>query len=167
MPAKPAWAASLPRIIKELRAQPELIDRASLEAILGTGRRRTQQIMASCVLRRVGGTALAGREELIDRLRQLADGQEPEGADRETERRRRLAVSISQWERERKERPQLWVEAPARMRNQRLRDLPEGVSFGKGRITVQFTRPNEGLEALLALAMAIGNDFEEFLQEVS
>jgi hypothetical protein len=36
------------------------------------------------------------------------------------------------------------------------------VAVGPGRITVEFGEPREALEKLLALAMAIGNDFEGF-----
>jgi hypothetical protein len=40
--------------------------------------------------------------------------------------------------------------------------LPAGVHLEPGRITVEFQEPQEGIEKLLALAMAIGNDFEVF-----
>jgi hypothetical protein len=36
------------------------------------------------------------------------------------------------------------------------------VRLEPGRITVEFEEPHEALEKLLALAMAISNDFQEF-----
>ena len=48
------------------------------------------------------------------------------------------------------------------MVNQEFAGLPAGVQLQSGRITVEFTRPQEGLEKLLALAMAISNDFDRF-----
>jgi hypothetical protein len=46
--------------------------------------------------------------------------------------------------------------------SQQLRNLPAGVSIAPGRITVEFAEPRQALEKLLALAMAIGNDYEQF-----
>jgi hypothetical protein len=46
--------------------------------------------------------------------------------------------------------------------NQELAHLPDGVSVSPGAISITFSSPNEALQRLLALAMAIGNDFHEF-----
>jgi hypothetical protein len=46
--------------------------------------------------------------------------------------------------------------------NQEFGNLPAGITLQRGRITVEFGEPHEGLEKLLALAMAISNDFEGF-----
>jgi hypothetical protein len=43
-----------------------------------------------------------------------------------------------------------------------VKDLPPGIQLSPGRITVEFQRPQEALERLLALAMAIGNDLDQF-----
>ena len=43
-----------------------------------------------------------------------------------------------------------------------LENLPEGVALERGRITVEFEEPRQALEKLLALAMAIGNNFDRF-----
>jgi hypothetical protein len=47
--------------------------------------------------------------------------------------------------------------------SQQLRNLPEGVSIAPGRITVEFAEPRQALEKLLALAMALSNDYEAFV----
>lgn len=168
MPAKPAWVSELPRIINDLQQQPELLDRSMVEIILGTGRRRTQQILAGCTVRRVGSSSVTTKTALLDRLQSLANGRDdPHGAERETERRRKLAATISRWQRDRQEKPQLLVEAPSRIVHQRMKTLPKDVTIERGRITVKFQEPGEALEKLLALAMAIGNDFEEFINSAS
>jgi hypothetical protein len=58
--------------------------------------------------------------------------------------------------------PKVLVEAPATVLKQRFADLPDGVSVSPGAIAIRFSSPNQALERLLALAMAIGNNFGEF-----
>jgi hypothetical protein len=53
------------------------------------------------------------------------------------------------------------VEAPIHVTRQTFAGL-EGVTVSPGCITVEFDGPQSALEKLLALAMAIGNDFETF-----
>lgn len=49
---------------------------------------------------------------------------------------------------------------------QALENLPEGVRLEPGRITVTFDHAQQALEKLLALAMAVSNDFDRFEQQV-
>jgi hypothetical protein len=152
VPAKPTWYRNLPHILEELRNHPlPYVDRATLEFLLGVSRRRAQQIMAPCVADRVGSNGLADRDALISRLERIAEGDD---VFREIQRRRRVAEAIS--------KPQLLVEAPTAVVNQEFAGLPDGVQLQAGRITVEFRHPQEGLEKLLALAMAISNDFDRF-----
>ena len=58
--------------------------------------------------------------------------------------------------------PQLLVEAPLSIVNQEWTSLLAGVRLEPGRLTVEFAELQEALEKLLALAMAISNDFAEF-----
>ena len=166
MPAKPVWYRNLPYIIEELRKQPlPYVDRATVEFLLGVSRRRAQQIMAPCVLeRRAGINGLADRETLITRLERIAEGDE--GA-YEIERRRKVANLIEGLRQQWMIQPQLLVEAPTAVVNQEFESLPVGVRLEPGRITVEFEEPQQGLEKLLALAMAISNDFDLFERCVS
>jgi hypothetical protein len=50
--------------------------------------------------------------------------------------------------------------------NQEFENLPAGVRLEPGCITVEFDEPQQGLEKLLALAMAISNDFDRFERHV-
>jgi hypothetical protein len=154
MPDKPTWCGDLDTIACTLRALPDpWIDRATLEQVLGIGRRRAQQILAPCVGRQVGVNGMADREVVIAHLARLAAG---DTAHYENQRRRRLAEHIETLQSER--RKAVLVEAPSAIVNQQLADLPEGVSITPGRITVTFNTTQQALERLLALAMAAGND---------
>jgi hypothetical protein len=164
VPAKPAWYSKINDIIQELQALPRpFVDRATVEFLLGVGRRRAQQIMAPCVTLRVGANGLAARDALVARLRLLAEGDD---GYYERQRRHKLALILAGLQKDRLERPQLLVEAPSQVFNQELENLPEGVRLEPGRITVTFQEPREALEKLLALAMAISNDFDRFERQV-
>ena len=115
--------------------------------------------MAPCITERVGTSGLADRDVLIRHLQRLAQGEE---VFYELQRRRRVARVVESMRRDRLERPQLLVEAPVRVASSELHDLPAGVRLERGRITVEFDHPQQALEKLLALAMAIGNDFDRF-----
>ena len=160
MPAKPTWYRDLSSIIEQLRNHSRAyVDRPTIEFLLGVGRRRAQQIMAPCISDRVGTNGLADRETLIAHLERIAAGDD---AFYEIRRRRKVARIITELRRDRLERPQLVIEAPAAVVNQELANLPAGVRLEPGRITVEFKEPRQALENLLALAMAISNDFERF-----
>lgn len=160
MPAKPAWYRHLDRIIDEIEALPRpFVDRSTVEVLLGVGRRRAQQIMAPCVTERVGANGLVDRRMLIGHLRRVAEG---EAVFYERARQRKVARLLEALRRERVECPQVLVEAPVRVMNQEMEKLPRGVRVESGRIIVEFERPQEALEKLLALAMAIGNDYGLF-----
>jgi hypothetical protein len=160
VPAKPSWYSKVDYITAELRSSTRpLIDRATIEFLFGVGRRRAQQIMAPCITDRVGTNGLADRDALIARVRRLAEGDD---GHYEIERRRKVANLLDRLRTERIHQPQLLVEAPVHVVNQEFEDLPAGVRLERGRICVDFDTPQQGLEKLLALAMAISNDFERF-----
>jgi hypothetical protein len=164
VPAKPTWYRKLPYIIEELRKHPlPYVDRATVEFLLGVSRRRAQQIMAPCVTWRVGANGVADRDALINRLEQIAAGEE---AFYEEQRRRKVASIIDKLRRQRIEHPRLIVEAPTAVVNQQFENLPPGVRLEPGRVTVEFEEPQQALEKLLALAMAISNDFDRFERSV-
>jgi len=164
VPAKPAWYSRIDDVIRELEglARP-FVDRATVEFLLGVGRRRAQQILAPCITHRVGANGLADRHVLITHLRRIAEGDD---GHYERQRRRNVAEVLAQLQRDRVEQPRLMVEAPVRILAQELENLPAGIVLEPGRITVNFDQPQEALQRLLALAMAIGNDYERFERQV-
>lgn len=156
MPAKPAWWPKLDSVIHQLRQSPRpFVDRADLELLLGVGRRRAQQILSQCVTDRVGASGVAGRDALIAHLERMGRG---EAAYYERRRREKVAAFLEQSQRQHT----LRVQAPAAIVHQRFEGLPPGVHLEPGRIQVDFEQPEQALEKLLALAMAIGNDFDSF-----
>jgi hypothetical protein len=160
VPAKPVWYSRLDDVIRDLELLPRpFVDRATIEFLLGVGRRRAQQILAPCITERVGTNGLADRDVLVAHLRRIAEGDD---GYYERQRRRNVAEILAQLHKDRVERPQLLVEAPVRILAQEFENLPAGIILERGRITVTFDRPQEALERLLALAMAVGNDFEGF-----
>ena len=165
MPAKPAWYSRINEIIHDLEQLPRpFVDRATVETLLGVGRRRAQQIMASSVADRIGASGLADRDALVQCLRQVSEG---EDAFYERNRRRKVAETLEKLQKERLERPKLLISAPILIEKQQISGLPHGIELAPGRITVEFNAPEQALEKLLALAMAIGNNFDQFERIVS
>ena len=164
MPAQPGWFSHLSNILDSLRASSrDTVDRQTLQDLLGVGRRRAQQILAPCVTERLGANGLAERKKLIRRLEQLARG---DAATYEVRRRQRVAQILADLRQQRIAQPQLLVEAPSRIVEQTFASLPPGVRLEPGRITVEFSEPQQALEKLLALALAAGRDWEEFERSV-
>ena len=160
MPDKPSWYGRLDQVIAELGDLPwPWVDRETIESLLQVGPRRAQQILRPCVTRQVGANGVADREELIAHLKRLAAGDE---AHYERRRRQRLAQVLEALRQEALAQPKVLVEAPTAMLNQEFASLPDGVSVSPGAISITFSSPSEALQRLLALAMAIGNDFNEF-----
>jgi hypothetical protein len=103
--------------------------------------------------------ALPTQDEFIAHVQRLAAG-EASGCERQ--RRRKLAERPETLRRARKEQPVLLVEAPVSVMSQQMENLPEGVVLRPGEILINFDMPNQALEKLPALAMAVGNDQIEF-----
>jgi len=153
------WYGRLDAAITSLKALPyPWVDRTIVEQLLGVGRRRAQQILAPCVTHTVGSNGLADRERLIAHLEQLARG---DVADYERRRRQKLATELTRLRQAWIDQPRVLVEARSNIVSQTFGGL-SGVTVSPGRILVEFVSPEEALEKLLALAMAIGNDSEGF-----
>ena len=160
MPAKPAWFRNLPHIIQELETSTRpYVDRPTVEYLFGVRRRRAQQIMAPCISERVGSSGLADRVALVARLKRLAMGDD---AHYEARRLLKVVGLLEQLRKERINQPRLLVEAPAAVVHQEFDGLPAGITISPGRIAIEFGDLREALEKLLALAMAISNDFTRF-----
>ena len=135
------------------------VDRETLQSLLRVGPRRAQQILRPGVTRQIGANGVASREELIAHLKRLAAGDE---AYYERRRRKRLAQVLEGLRQAALAQPKVLVEAPTTVRSQEFANLPDGVSVSPGAISITFSSPSEALQRLLALSMAIGNDFNEF-----
>src|ERR1041385_3376409 len=99
MPAKPAWFSRLDAIIRELRLLPRpFVDRAMVELLLGVGARRAQQIMAPCIIERVGTSGVADRDIFVEHLQRLGRS---ESVFYELQRRRKVATVLDRMREER------------------------------------------------------------------
>ncbi len=160
MPDKPLWLGQLRESIDALRRLPfPWVDRATLQQLLGVGPRRAQQILAPCVTRKIGASGVADREALIAHLEHMAAG---DSAYYERQRRKRVSAALARFQQEWIEKPRLLVDAPASLARQDFEGLPPGIEIRPGEVTVRFETAREALEKFLALAMAIGNDYDRF-----
>ena len=160
VPDKPIWYGRLDQVIAELGYLPwPWVDRETLQSLLRVGPRRAQQILRPCVTRQVGANGVADREDLIVHLKRLAAGDK---AHYERRRRQRLAQVLEGLRHAALARPKLLVEAPTTVLSRDFANMPDGVSVSPGAISIAFSSPSEALQRLLALAMAIGNDFSGF-----
>ncbi len=169
MPDKPLWLACVPTAIRELETNSDpWIDRARLQSLLRIGRRRAQQLLASVARRRVGASLLAHRDDVVALIRRMAAGEQGYYDER---RRQELWTELSQVRQQWLEQAPVMVEVPnAAVRRVELLDfegLPEGVELAPGNITVRFSTPDEALEKLLALAMAVSRNRPAFEERVA
>jgi hypothetical protein len=135
------------------------LPRATVEARLGVGRRRTPPMLAPCLSDRVGTPGGAEREAFLTRCREGAPGEEASG---ERQRRQRVVRMLDPLRRERITPPPVLVKAPVRVVNQEGERRPAGVRRAAGRITVEFAEPAEALDRRLALARALRHDLDRF-----
>src|SRR3954468_19024051 len=127
MPAKPAWYSRINQIVRDLEELPRpFVDRATVEYVLGVGRRRAQQIMAPCIADRVGASGLADRDALARHLRQLSEG---EDVFYERNRRRKVAEALGKLQKEALERPKVLISAPISVEKQEIEGLPAGIQL--------------------------------------
>lgn len=169
MPDKPLWLDRLPQAIRQLEANLEpWVDRPTLETLLGVGRRRAQQLLAPVASRRVGTSLVADRGALITYLKKINDG---EDAYNEQQRQKQLWTRLKQVRREWVRQPPVLVEvSQAQIRRVELHDfngLPAGVELAPGSIVLRFDQPEEALQKLLALAIAISKNQQAFEDRVS
>ena len=169
VPAKPLWLERLPQVIARLEERSEAwVDRATVESLLGVGRRRAQQLLARLPCRRVGTSVVAARDETIAYLRLIAAG---EGTHYEQRRQQKLWEHLESVRREWTQQAPVLVEVSRQqVRGIEVHDfaaLPEGVELAPGTITVRFDSPEEALRKLMALAMAIGQNRTAFESRVS
>ena len=168
MPDKPLWLDRLPEAIRQLEQSTDpWVDRPTLESLLGVGRRRAQQLLAPLAKRRIGTSVVADRADLMAHLKRIAAGEE---ACYEELRRKHLWELLAQARLEWVRQPPVLVEvSDAQARRVEVHDfdgLPDGVELAPGSITVRFREPDEALQKLMALAMAISrsrHDFDELV----
>ncbi|MEJ1928668.1 hypothetical protein WDZ92_00145 [Nostoc sp. NIES-2111] len=161
MPDKPIWFNRLDEILNQLSApdypstNSSWCQRHHIEALLGVGRRRAQQILGNCATSRAGRSLLVDKETLRSYLSALAaDGQ----AEFSQMRYQRLRKRFAQWNQEYQVKPPVFVEAPISIQQTSLHSLPPGVELSPPELRICFTDRQDLLKKLLALALALGKD---------
>jgi hypothetical protein len=159
MPARPSYFHRLNEALDVFRGLDlELIDRRTLQEVLAVSKTVAWRILRqSGATDGPGNTLVCRRVELIAALERL---QQTSRFEYEIRRRQKFAEALAL------RRPRLLVEAPVEVVAQEFANLPTGVRLAPGSITIGFAEPREALEKLLALAMAIGNDFQGFERQV-
>jgi hypothetical protein len=169
MPDKPLWLDRLSEAIRELEEDPEpWVHRPTIEALLGVGRRRAQQLLSPLAKHRIGTSLVASRSDVIAHLKRVAAGDQ---AGYEERRQKQLWAHLDEVRRAWTAQPPVLVEvSQAQIRRVERHDfdgLPEGVELAPGSITVRFREPDEALQKLMALAMAISQNRLAFDERVA
>ena len=159
MPAKSRWLLKIPEILDRLsEMDTPVVDRAVCEGLFGVGRRRAIDLMQKFGGYQAGNTILIDRPVLIQQLQRMLDCPEVE---QERQRKRRLSDHLAQLEKHRQAAavriavgPDVVHLSPA--------DLPGGIFFERGRLTVAYGNVEQFLSRLYELAQAAANDFDQF-----
>ena len=157
MPAKPAWMLMIPNIIEQLqKLEAPVLDRAVFERLFQVKRRRAIQLMQHFGGFRSGHTVLVDRSALMADLQQLG---KTDDCLRERRRKQRLSANLDELHRHcTAARIRLPVSPGAQHRT--AGNLPTGISLEPGKLTVQFSAPEELFAKLYELGQAAANDYE-------
>ena len=162
MPPQPLWLLHVPRIIEQLRRlEVPVLDRAVIEKLFGLKRRQAIQLLHRFGGYQAGRTFLVDRQELVERLEAIRDG---ETFRYEQRRRRRLVAEL---ESVRKYLQAAAVKIPLRPQTRyQIATLPPDVDLQPGRLRVEFDGVEDLLSKLFELAHSAANDFERFRNAV-
>ncbi len=157
MPAQPRWLLRVPEIVEELNAmEAPIIDRSVFERVFGLRRRQAINLMRTFGGYQLGRTALVERTSLLERLRQIAAGEQ---FDFERRRRERL---VEQLDKVRRHRQAAAVKIAVEPEPPPDAALPPGVRLEPGRLTIQFHSVQDLLAKLYGIAQAAAEDFVRF-----
>lgn len=158
MPAKPRWLLHIPDILDQLRdLSIPVVDRSIIERLFRVRRRRAIDLMG-----RFGGYR-SGNLVLVDRLEMIAaleDLWESPATIRERKRKARLAERLEALHRYR--RAATVVIPPTPPTTAPAPSLPQGTSLDSGRLIVEFSKPEELLQRLYAVAQTAAQDYDAF-----
>ena len=158
MPAKAPWLLMIPEIVAQLETfDVPVVDRAIIEAVFGLRRRRAIELLHRFGGYQAGRTFLIGRQQLIDHLRRLAEGEEFQT---EARRKERLSEAIKQVRRESVAARVKVAVSPETM-ERKMAGLA-GIALEPGHLHVQFSGAEDLLSKLYELSRAAANDFERF-----
>jgi hypothetical protein len=159
MPAKPRWLLKIPAIVDSLTAlNSPVVDRSVFEKLFGLRARRARELMHRFTGYECGNTVVIDRLALIDALQRIAESPE---AIAERARKERLSAELARMERYRSA-SLVRIPVPADVHDRTVADLPAGVKFEAGRLTIDFDNPLQLLSKLYELSQAAANDLDGF-----
>ncbi len=159
MAAKSQWMLDIPNIVEQLSTlDTPVVDRRTCERLFGVQRRRAIDLMQRFGGYRSGSSILLDRLGLVRQLQDLAGHPEIE---RESARKRRLSDHLVKLERHRRA-ASVRINVGPDATNCMMSDLPVGVSFGSGKLMVEYGGIEDLLAKLYQLAQAAANDFDRF-----
>jgi len=171
MPAVPFYVHRLAAGIAALEAIPEgLIDRRTLEDVLGVSKWTAWRIMKRCgAAEGPGGSLVCARHDLVAQLRRL---REETRAAPEIERRDRLERYLDGMVHyaSRLHKEVARNGAAEALLSTRFGELPPGVLLAPGELRIAFCGTREFLQKFGAMVYALHNDFEkieEFIEKGS
>lgn len=148
------WYQRVPSALAALRALPcPVVDRATLEILLGLRRRQAIRMMVHF------GGYLSGKAYLVDRedlIRQLETIRQGDDYIHDQARRRRVAQMAAKLNEDWAARQT--VIAPPRRRIEGFADLPGTVRLEEGRLEIAFANQEDLLTQLLALVQALARE---------
>lgn len=167
----PTWharAAEIRRLVERLPSP--VIDRATIEEILGLRRRQAIRLMASLQGYKVGGhkvgcAYIVERAHLLSQLSELVGSR---GVRREQHRKRQVLDVLSELQQEATARTTRIPRLAPVLHDLPDGDLPEGILLARpGEISIAFRSPEELLSRVLALSQAAVSDYPKFRRTLS
>ena len=161
MACKSRWLLEIPNIIQRLsRLETPVIDRAMCEMVFGVRRRRAIDLMQRFGGYRAGNTVLVDRAALMEQLQRMLA--EP-AIEQERRRKQRLTEELAKLE-EHRRAAAVRIPVNPKTAHCTVADLPAGVRFERGQLTVQYDDVQQLLTRLYELAKAAGNDYDSFAE---
>jgi hypothetical protein len=161
MPASPLWIHHLADALPALASLPhDLVDRRTLEDVLGVGKWTAWRIMRHCGAQDGPGGALVCRRD--DLLRRLQAIQQDGRFAPELRRRERLETyldGILQFA-TRKHKEIARSAAAEELVSSRFQSLPPGVDLQPSELRIQFRGADDFLRKVGAVVFALNNDLE-------
>ena len=135
MPSKSRWLLQIPSMIDQVMLlDTPVLDRAVCERIFGVGRRRAIDLMQQFGGYQAGNTILIDRLDLVQRLQSMSDDPDVE---RERQRKHRFTEELTKLEKYRRAAA-VRIHVGPEAASCTVTDLPCGVSFSPGQLTVQY-----------------------------
>jgi hypothetical protein len=162
MPRQIEWIHRLDDALTALEAiESPVVDSAAVASLLRVTPRHARRILGLLFDQPAGRGFVLLRSELVERLKVLREDPEHQF---ELRRRGRVSEELQAVRRDWKARQVPIASLP--YCSSGLADLPPGVHLEPGRLEIRFGSPEELLTNLLALAQAMGEDFERFVDSI-